>query len=81
MMFQTFPPIRFLDIRFRTISRNTEDLVIILRLAPLQRCLRFFQFRSQCANVSISGCALCLRLLNCGLEVGYRGVEFFKMKI
>ena len=46
MVFQTFAPIGFLDIRLSTIPWNIENLVVILRLAPLQRGLSFLQLRS-----------------------------------
>jgi hypothetical protein len=58
MVIQTLSPIRLLDIRIRAIPRHTEDLVVILCFAPLQRCLCLFQFRLQSADVGVGRAAL-----------------------
>lgn len=80
-MYQAFSPIRFLDLNLRTLSGNTQDLVVILRFAPLQRRLCLFQFRLQGTDVGVRRTALCLGLLDRGFEIGDGGIEFFEVEV
>jgi hypothetical protein len=75
MMFERFTPIRFFDVRLATISRDTKDLIIILRLAPLERSFGALKFATQRAHVAVR--ALKLGLLERGAEIRYRVVVFF----
>ena len=75
MMFERFPAIRFLDVRFATISRDTKNLIIILRFAPLKRSFRTLKFAAQRAHVTVR--ALKLGLLKRGAEIRYRFVVLF----
>ena len=75
MMFERFTPIPFFDVRLVTISRDTKDLVIILRLAPLERSFGTLEFATQRAHVAVR--ALKLGLLERGAEVRYRLVVLF----
>jgi len=43
MMYQALPSISFLDLNLRAFPRQPQDLVVILRLAPLQRRLCLLQ--------------------------------------
>ena len=43
-MFQALPLIRLLDVSFRAVLRHAQNLVVVLRLAPLQVDLRLPQF-------------------------------------
>jgi len=75
MMFERFTPIRFFDVRLVTISQDTKDLIIILRLAPLKRSFSTLKFATQRAHVAVR--ALKLSLLERGAEIGYRVVVLF----
>ena len=43
VMFQTLPPVSLLNVGLGAIPRHTENLVIVLGLAPLEGCLCFLQ--------------------------------------
>lgn len=75
MMFERFTPIRFFDVRLVTISRDTKDLIIILRLAPLKCSFSTLEFATQRAHVAVR--ALKLGLLERGAEIRYRVVVLF----
>jgi hypothetical protein len=75
MMFERFTPIRLFDVSLITISRDTKDLIIILRLTALKRSLGTFKFATQRAHIAIR--ALKLGLLDCGAEISYRFVVLF----
>ena len=74
-MFERFTPIRLFDVRLVTISRDTEDLIIILRLAPLKRSFSALEFATQRAHVAVR--AVKLGLLQRGTEIRYRLVILF----
>ena len=74
-MFERFTPIRFFDVRLVTISRDTKDLIIILRLAPLKSSFSTLKFATQRAHVAVR--ALKLGLLERGAEIRYRVVVLF----
>jgi len=80
-MLQTLSPIRLLDIGIRTIPCHTEDLVVILGFAPLQRCLCLLQLRLQSTGVGVGRAALCLGLLNGRFEIGDGGIIFFHVEV
>jgi hypothetical protein len=75
MVFERFTSIRLFDVSLVTISRDTEDLIIILRLAPLKRSFSTLKFATQCAHVAVR--ALKLGLLERGAEIHYRVVVLF----
>jgi hypothetical protein len=79
MMFERFTPIRFFDVCLVTISRDTEDLIIILRLAPLKRSFSTLKFATQRAHVAVR--ALKLGLLERGAEIRYCVVVFFLVQL
>jgi hypothetical protein len=81
MMFETFPPIRLLNIRLSTIFSNTQNLIIIFRLAPLQRRFSLFQLAMQSANIILRRITFRLGLLNGRFEIRNGGIIFFEMKI
>lgn len=70
MMFERFTPIRLFDVCLVAIPRDAQDLIIVLRLAPLQRRLGPLQLAPQRAHVAVR--ALKLGLLERGAEVRYR---------
>ena len=70
MMFERFAAIRLFDVRLVAIPRDAQNLIIILRLAPLQRGLGPLELAAQRAHVAV--CALKLGLLERGAEVRYR---------
>ena len=69
-MFERFAAIRLFDVRLIAVARDAQDLVIILRLAPLQRRLGPLELPAQRTHVSV--CTLKLGLLERGAEVCYR---------
>ena len=75
MMFERFTPIRFFDVRLVTISWDTKDFIIILRLAPLQGSFSTLKFATQRAHVAVR--ALKLGLLDRGAEIRYRVLVLF----
>lgn len=70
MMFERFTPIRLFDVCLVAIPRDAQDLIIVLRLAPLQRRLGPLQLAPQRAHVAVR--ALKLGLLERAAEVRYR---------
>ena len=70
MMLERFAAIRLFDVRLVAVARDAQDLIIILRLAPLQSRLGPLELPAQCAHVAV--CALKLGLLERGAEVRYR---------
>ena len=81
MMLETFPPIRFLNIRLSAIPSNTQNLIIILRLASLQRRFSLFQLSLQRANIILRRIAFRFGLLNSRFEICNGGIIVFEMKI
>jgi hypothetical protein len=81
MMYQAFSPIRFFNLDLRTLSGYTQNLVVILRFAPLQRRLCLFQFRLQGTDVGVRCTALRLGLLNRGFEIGDGGIVFLEVEV
>lgn len=75
-MLQTLPPIPLLNIRLITIPRQPQDLIIILRLAPLQRHLRLLHLR-------LSGLAVGVRLsvVHGGFEVPHGVFVGLELKV
>jgi hypothetical protein len=67
MMLERFASVRFFDVRLVTIARDAEDLVIVLRLAALERGLGTLKLPAECAHVAVR--ALELGLLERGAEV------------
>lgn len=61
------------------LSQLTQDLVVILRLASLEGCLRFFEFRPQREHIRMV--TLELGLLECRFEVGNGGIVFLEVEI
>jgi hypothetical protein len=66
-MLERFASVRLFDVRLVTIARDAEDLVIILRLAALERGLCALQLPAERAHVAVR--ALELGLLERGAEV------------
>lgn len=54
MVFQTLPAVRFPDVGVRAVAVDAEDLVVVLRLAALQRDLRLLQLRPQRTHVRVA---------------------------
>lgn len=81
VMYQALSPIRLFNLDLRAISRYTEDLVVVLRFAPLQRRLGLFQFRLQGTDVGVRCAALGLGLLNRGFEIGNGGIVFLEVEV
>jgi hypothetical protein len=81
MVLQALAPIRLLDIRLIAVPRDAQDLVIVLRLAPLQRGLRLLQLVAQCADLGVRRGAFRLRLLDRGLEVRDGGVVLLEVQL
>jgi hypothetical protein len=75
MMLERFASVRLFDVRLVTIAWNAEDLVIILRLAPLERSLGTLKLAAEGAHVSVR--ALELGLFERGAKVGDRVVVLF----
>ena len=68
-MFQTLPPVSLLNVGLRAIPRHTENLVIILGLAPLESCLCFLQLTLQRLDITVRCRTLRLSFLDSRLEV------------
>jgi hypothetical protein len=68
VMFERFASIRLFDVRLVAIARYAKYLIIILRLATLERCFGTFELASQRAHVRVR--ALKLGLLEGGPKVG-----------
>jgi hypothetical protein len=81
MMLQTLLPIRLLNLHLRTLLMHTQNLVIILRLAPLQRHFRLLQLLLESSDVSVCRTALCTGLSNGGFEIGDGSVVFFEVEV
>jgi len=75
MMLERLAPVRLFDVRLVAIARDTEDLVIVLRLAALERCLGPLELATERARVSAR--ALELGLFERGAEVRDRFVVLF----
>ena len=67
MMLERLASVRLFDVRLVTIARDAEDLVIVLRLAALQRGLGTLELPTERAHVAVR--ALELGLLERGAEV------------
>lgn len=80
-MLQTLPPIPLFDLRLIAVPGDTQNLVVILRLAPLQRRLRLLQLRLQRLDVSITRGAFRSRLLYGRFEVRYGCVVRFEREL
>ena len=59
-MYQALLTLSFLDLRLCTILSHTQNLVIILGLAPLQRRLGFLEFRLERPHFGDTIFELCL---------------------
>lgn len=70
MMFERFAPIRLFYVCLVTVPRDTQDFIVVLRLAPLERRLGALELAPQRAHVAVR--ALKLGLLERGAEVRYR---------
>lgn len=79
MVLQTFSSICLLDLTLGTIPGNTQNLVIILCLTPLQRSLCFLQLSLECLHIGVIAFELCL--LYSRLEIRNGCIEFLKVKI
>lgn len=75
MMLERLAPVRLFDIRLVAIARDTEDLVIVLRLAALERRLGPLELATERAHISAR--ALKLGLFDRGAEVRDRFVVLF----
>lgn len=51
MMLERLTPVRLFDIRLVAIARDTEDLVVVLRLATLERRLCSLELAAERAHV------------------------------
>jgi hypothetical protein len=69
-MFERFAAIRLFDVRLVAVARDAQNLIIVLRRAPLECRLGPLELAAQRAHVAV--CALKLGLLECGAEVRYR---------
>lgn len=78
-MLQTLPPIRLLNLRLTRVPRNTQNLVIILRLTPLQRRLGLFQLTAERTHVRVG--PLASGTLYGGFEIRDGGFEVLEMKV
>ena len=67
MMFERLAAIRLFDVRLVAVARDAEDLVVVLRLAPLERRLGALELAAQRAHVAVR--AVELGLLERGAEV------------
>ena len=52
-MFERLAAIRLFDVRLVAVARDAEDLVVVLRLAPLERRLGALELATQRAHVAI----------------------------
>lgn len=69
MVLKTLASVRLLDVDLCAVTRDAQDFIIVLGLTSLERCLRLLQLALQRADLGVGGVAVCLRLLDCGLEV------------
>ena len=67
MMFERLAAIRLFDVRLVAVARDAEDLVVVLRLAPLEGRLGALELGAQRAHVAVR--AVELGLLERGAEV------------
>ena len=67
MMLERLSPVRLLYVRVGAVARYAEDLVVILRLAALERRLGTLELPAQRAHVRVR--VFKLGLLECGSEV------------
>jgi len=67
MMLERFASVRLFDVRLVTIARDAENLVVVLRLAALERGLGTLKLSTERAHVAVR--ALELGLLERGAEV------------
>ena len=70
MVLERFAAIRLFDVCLVAVARDAQDLIIILRLAPLQSRLGPLELPAQRTHVAVR--ALKLGLLERGAEVRYR---------
>ena len=66
-MFERLAAVRLFDVRLVAVARDAEDLVVVLRLAPLERRLGTLELAAQRAHVAVR--AVELGLLERGAEV------------
>jgi hypothetical protein len=81
MMYQALSSISFLDLNLRAFPCQPQDLVVVLRLTPLQRRLCLLQINLECTNVTLGSTALRTRLLYGGFEISDRGVILLEVKV
>jgi len=74
-MLERLAPVRLFDVRLGAVPRDAEDLVVILRLAALERRLGPLELPAQRAHVAVR--ALKLGLLERRAEVRDRVVVLF----
>ena len=67
MMLERLSPVRLFDVRVGAVARHAEDLVVVLRLAALERRLGTLELAAQRAHIRVR--TFKLGLLECGSEV------------
>lgn len=81
MVLQTLPSVALPNLRVRAVSGHAKNLIVIFRLAPLQRHFRLFQLSLQRPHLRVARVVVRLGLVDSRLEIGNALVEMFQMEI